>query len=306
MSGYVAGWDGGGTKTAVECLPLDGGAALRAQAGAMNLNGGTPLAVAQSVNQALAAMQRMPGGLAACRRLCIGTAGLSNPAAEKLLHGLVQDAGYTGGLVLAGDHETALYGALKGEPGLVLIAGTGSICFGKNSAGASHRCGGWGHLFDDEGSGYAIGRDILAAVLRACDGRAPATLLAVPVYSMLGAEGPGAIIAHVYKNGTEKKDVAAFAPLLEDACRQGDAAALAIQQKAAQQLALLATACAGALAFGRARVALAGSVLTKNAALRAALQAALAQQCPTLEPVQPAGDAAHGAALMALQAAEKP
>ena len=70
------------------------------------------------------------------------------------------------------DQETALAGALGAPCGMVLIAGTGSICFGRDAVVKQPGSGGYGHKIDDEGSGYALGRDALAAVVRAQDGRA--------------------------------------------------------------------------------------------------------------------------------------
>lgn len=78
---------------------------------------------------------------------------------------------------LVGDHETALAGALEEPAGVILIAGTGSICYGVNESGAKFRAGGYGHIIDDAGSAYAIGRDILKAVVRSSDGRQGQTVL---------------------------------------------------------------------------------------------------------------------------------
>src|SRR5205085_1278058 len=69
----------------------------------------------------------------------------------------------------------------RDAPGIVIIAGTGSIVYGRNQRGEAARAGGWGHLIGDEGSGYWIGREALAAVMRAEDGRGPSTRMTADI-----------------------------------------------------------------------------------------------------------------------------
>ena len=197
------------------------------------------------------------------------------------------------------DQQTALYGALGGPGGIVLIAGTGSICFGKNGAGEYARSGGWGHLIDDEGSAYALGRDILRAVVRAADGRAPATALTELVAQRLGAPGVQPVIRFTYAPTTTKKEIAALAPLLDPALQQGDAAAQAIIAHAADELTQMAAAAMQPLGLQTGSMALLGSVLQKNETLRAAVITRLTAQFPTLTFPEPVGDATDGAAVMA-------
>lgn len=78
------------------------------------------------------------------------------------------------------------------------MAGTGAICCGRDGAGNRTRVGGYGYLIDDGGSGYALGRDILTAVVRAADGRGPATALTQAVFAALGVRSVGEIITWLY------------------------------------------------------------------------------------------------------------
>ncbi|MEI3013924.1 MAG: hypothetical protein V8T36_03730 [Ruthenibacterium lactatiformans] len=84
------------------------------------------------------------------------------------------------------------------------MAGTGSICFGRDAAGKTARSGGYGHKIDDEGSGYALGRDALAAVVRAQDGRGPRTLLTDLVFAQLKVVDVGGLVQFTYDPQTEK------------------------------------------------------------------------------------------------------
>lgn len=296
---YVAGWDGGGTKTICEVRGLEGGAPLRFAAGPLNPNGNTADQADATAAALLARMAELPGGLAGCRMLCIGAAGISNPDTEQRIHITLEKGGYHGSTYFTGDQQTALYGALGGPGGAVLIAGTGSICYGQSTDGREARTGGWGSLMDDEGGGYAIGRDVLAAVVRAEDGRGPATCLTRAVFEVLRVGNIGELIRAVYAPGVGKKEIAALSRLMDEALERKDAAALKICGKAAAELSLLVRPVVEKLGLQGARLALAGSILTRCTPVREAAVTAIAETFPGLSCVAPSRDAASGAALLA-------
>lgn len=298
MMPYCVGIDGGGTKTAVELRGLGSAAHARAVFGPLNCNSDRP-AAAKALADTLAWLAAQPGGLADCGAVCIGSAGISNPDAYRFLEDTVRAGGYHGPLQIVGDQVTALAGALGAPVGTVLIAGTGSICYARTADGREGRSGGWGHLIDDEGSAYALGRDILRAVVRAADGRAPATALTALVADRLGAEGVQPVIRFTYAPTTTKKEIASLATLLDPALQLGDDAARAILDHAADELAAMAAAVMPALGLQSGAMALLGSVLVKNETLRTALTARLHTQFPALSFPAPVGDAADGAAVMA-------
>ena len=219
---YAAGMDGGGTKTVLEARAPDGRVLLRERFGPLNLNSAAAQAVRETMQGCTDALARLPGGLEACAALCVGSAGVSNPQARALLEQMLRRCGYRGALLLTGDQETALAGALGAPCGMVLIAGTGSICFGRDAAGKTARSGGYGHKIDDEGSGYALGRDALAAVVRAQDGRGPRTLLTDLVFAQLKVVDVGGLVQFTYDPQTDKKQIAALAPLVARAYEAGD------------------------------------------------------------------------------------
>lgn len=298
---YVAGWDGGGTKTAVQYLDLNGNDLGRAFFGPLNLNGSTPKVIRQTVREALSHMADMPGGLLECAYLLIGTAGMSNPAARTLLSGILSEEGYSGVYQMVGDHETMLYGAVGGI-GAVLVSGTGSVALGRNDSGETCRCGGWGYRIDDEGSGYAIGRDILTAVVRGQDGRGPATCLQEQVFGTLKITSAEELIRFVYDPFTDKAKVASLAPLLIPALQRKDAAAEAIAKKAAAELVLLAKTVILRLGLQAGEVALSGSILAQFEVVRSAVEEGLSALFPGLALIAPRQDAAMGAARMAIEA----
>lgn len=136
------------------------------------------------------------------------------------------------------DAEIALVGATLGEPGVIVIAGTGSVAGARNRRGEYARCGGWGHLIGDEGSAYFIAREALRAVLWAFDGRGPATELTGSVLKALGIASPDEILIKVYGERASVRDIARLAPLVTEAAKLGDPVAKSIVEEAARHLAL--------------------------------------------------------------------
>ncbi|MBQ2949165.1 MAG: ATPase [Clostridia bacterium] len=298
--GYYCGWDGGGSKTEVLCCDASGQETGRAVFGPLNINGAPRERVRQTIADAVAYMASMPGGLADCVRLVIGAAGVSNVEIYSFIEEHVRAEGYAGALLIVGDQEIALAGAVEG-PGAVLIAGTGAICCGYDGKEKHTRVGGCGHLIDDGGSGYAIGRDILSAVARGEDGRAEATCLRNMVFERLGISQVSGIVTWLYNGTTGKKEIAAFAPLLLEALKMGDAAAERIAVCAAQELAALAAAAWKNLGLEEGELALTGSVLAHYEVIREQVKAILAEDFPQMRIISPRGSAAEGAVRLAMQ-----
>ena len=127
-----------------------------------------------------------------------------------------------------GDIVPAITSGLIHKSGCLLICGTGCVAFARPIPGDNEnlvRCGGWGHLLDKSGSGYDLGRDALHAALCAYDGRSPAGAISELVELRLGRPVHQAV-DQIYKNG--KSFIASFAPVIFEAVRQGDLAALNI------------------------------------------------------------------------------
>lgn len=300
MLRYVAGLDGGGTKTAVTVADEKGMIVHSFTSGAINYNGQDEASIRSSLQEIFETIATVCGGLDHCVQVCIGAAGVSNPTVITRLESNVRECGYQGELFITGDQETALCGAHDSEYGIILIAGTGSICYGKIESGLSHRTGGCGHLIDDEGSGYSIGRDLISALVRANDGRLPQTPITEMVYEQLQMGTVQQIIGFVYDKRTNKKEIAALAPILSKACAHGDKAALSIAEKSACALIELVVPVAKKLSLQNGTVAMAGSVLLKNTYVQTAFVEKLKQHYPNMQCITAKKDASHGAVLMAL------
>jgi len=157
------------------------------------------------------------------------------------------------------DARIALEGAFSGKAGSILIAGTGSIMFGKDESGEIHRVGGFGRYIGDEGSGYRIGRIGLNSVARFFDGRSKSTKIADLLEQEFSVSTSEQLITEVYRNNF---NIAAVAPLVFDAAESGDKIAQRILEDEANELMLHINAMKLKLNVQILKVSLIGSLLT--------------------------------------------
>ena len=300
MNGYVAGLDGGGTKTAVAVAGPDGNLLFEFNTGAINYNGESAGNVRNNIKKILEELRLRCGSLENCLGICIGAAGVSNPAAREGLETSVRSCGYSGKLVITGDDKTALFGAMGKLCGMILIAGTGSICYGCNELGREHRTGGFGHLIDDRGSGYAIGREILSAVVRASDGRSEETALAGMVFGQLHISTIPELVRFVYDRETNKRDIAGLAPNLAAACELNDPVAMRIAEQCGSDLAEMVKPVADRLGLAEGEIATAGSILLQDLHVRTVFLSRMKTEYPGMSCIYPRQGAAYGAVLYML------
>ena len=162
------GIDGGGSKTS--CLIGDETSILGSgSAAGSNLVrvGETQAreALATAIRQACAVARVVPSQI---QRVCVGLAGAARPEIRDRVLQIVSEL-IPGDVEVVGDIVIVLHAAFSDGPGVIVIAGTGSIAYGRNSEGDTARAGGWGFAISDEGSGHWIGRSFVAAAIRACD-----------------------------------------------------------------------------------------------------------------------------------------
>lgn len=134
------------------------------------------------------------------------------------------------------DAEIALSGATGGSPGIIVIAGTGSVAFGRNAAGETARAGGWGYIFGDEGGAFDLARRALRAALQFEEGWGPATNLKALLLAETGASNANELLHLFYTAEYPRTKIAALAPLVTRAGEEGDRVALKILNTAAEKL----------------------------------------------------------------------
>ena len=235
---YVLGIDAGGTKTV--CLLADGAGTIIAEArgpGA-NLHAAGELAVEKVLHEvmesAIGDRQITPAAV------CLGIAGVDRDDEARTVRAIMRRLGHKSHAVVVNDALIALVAGAGDAPGVVIIAGTGSIAYGRNREGEAARAGGWGHMIGDEGSGYWIGREALAAVMRAADERGPETRLTADILAHFGISDVSRLPRIVYDREQPRTAVAALGPLVQRVSELGDAVATRILERAVAELVLAA------------------------------------------------------------------
>lgn len=295
---FIAGIDGGGTKTRVACCDHDGNEIARKTFGAFNLNS---IGI-EKFTALLADITEFLNSVGKCEAICIGSAGVSNELMVSAVSAAMENAGIEN-WQLVGDNVIALWGALNGAAGIAFIAGTGSICFGRGENGEEARSGGWGHLIGDEGSGYALGRDALVAIAQEWDGYGEKTMLTKLIAEELGLDTQRKLISYAY--GGDKSVIAALAGLVSKAALAGDRAANRIIADNAEKMCANVGAVARKLALPETKVAMLGGLLENDTPLKSAFVAAMARNYPDIICIDPQKDACAGAVMMAQKMLEK-
>lgn len=299
---FYLGIDGGGTGC--RCLvQFEDGRQTVIPGGPLNICSVPQDRVKENLAKVFGQVEQCAGSLSLCKGVGIGVAGFTNVQAEPFFRTQVEQWFPGVPMALNTDGAIALYGAHQSPEGMALIAGTGSVCFGIKGD-RQLLSGGGGHLIDDEGSGYAVGRDILTAVLKSLDGRSGPTLLADALQKAHGIQTRADLISFTYHQNTGKQTIASLAPLLTPACEAADAAALAIVDKAAENLAQMVGAVAHTLDMPRGPLAFSGSILTKQPHILEKVGKILDEDWPDMVYYVAKKDAASGAVLMAQWAAE--
>ncbi len=296
------GFDGGGTKTEAILLDAAGTELARALSGPSN-----PLRVGfdaafESLTFASREILRIAGAAPEqVRAVCAGLAGAGRPAVIKLVEPFLQKMFPQALVHVTADFTVALEAAAGDGPGVVLIAGTGSCAFGRNSDGRFARAGGYGPWVGDEGSAYDIGRQAVSAVLHARDALAPSTLLEEQLLPALELSDWGELIERIAKNPD-----AVFPnlfPLVVRASDKGDEVARKILNTAAGALGRIAGSVIISLGLRKEKFPLAksGGVFGHSAHLEAKLGALLVNFAPAATLFDLRDSPALGAARLALR-----
>ncbi|CAN5817297.1 N-acetylglucosamine kinase [soil metagenome] len=231
---HVMGIDAGGTKT--RCLLADGEGRVvsRARGPGANLQGAGELQVEkvlhELMDEALGDRDIVPAAI------CLGIAGADRQDDHAMVRSIMKRIGFKARVVVVNDALIALESGAPGEPGVVVVSGTGSIAYGRNAAGQAARAGGWGFVLGDEGSGYWIGRAALRAVLRAADYRGPKTLLTTMLLERFQVTQPQALLREVYQHSMKPSAIGGLASSVQGAFDAGDEAAIGILRAAAGEL----------------------------------------------------------------------
>jgi len=231
---HVIGIDAGGTKTVCLLADEQGQIVSRARGEGANLQAAGELQVEKILHKVMD--DAIDDRAIAPAAICLGIAGVDRPNDAATVRSIMKRIGFNSRVLIVNDALIALETGLPGQPGVVIISGTGSIAYGRNAAGEAARAGGWGYVLGDEGSGYWIGRAALRAVLRAADARGPATVLTPMLLEHFNVTQPQLLLHEVYHQQLKPAEIGALAQCVHAAFLQGDAAAIGILRGAAEEL----------------------------------------------------------------------
>jgi N-acetylglucosamine kinase-like BadF-type ATPase len=294
---YVAGIDGGQSSTTAAIVDETGAVVGRGTAGpADHVDEGPGSARCADACTAAFAAALESAGLSPLTRVEAVVAGISgyDDTFDGAVPALAADR-----FRFVHDLPIALAGAVPFRPAVLLLSGTGSAAYGEDEQGRGVSSGGWGYLFGDEGSAFAIARDALAAAMRA-DDRGELVALTQPALDFFAVVGMRALASAALRGRISRTRVASFAPRVHDAAAAGDADGLRIIADAADALASLAALTIARLdrAGEAVAVVLAGGSF-ENSAFASLVGTRLHAHAPHAAVLRPQHTAAVGAALLA-------
>jgi N-acetylglucosamine kinase-like BadF-type ATPase len=249
----VLGVDGGGTKTHAIITDVRQRVLGEGTSGPSNPLrigiGNAATAIREAIDRACAKARVQRADIVAAE---IGLAGVRRGDLRLRMREALSGLGIHS-IEVVTDADIALFGATGGQPGLVIIAGTGSVCCGINAQGKRVYAGGWGPLAGDEGSGSWIARRALQAVARAGDGRGTETVLAEAALSYFNVATTDDLLIAIYAPGMTNERIAGFGKQVTEAAKSGDEVAREIVVNAGRELGVAAVAVIRKLRMGRER-----------------------------------------------------
>ncbi len=301
----VFGIDGGGTRSRIILATRDGNVLSRLEGASTNMyasqSGNVAGVLRRLIEDACTACGRSVSEIAAG---CIGSAGLSRPPERALFSAAFAELLGTGVPVrLCDDSEILLVGGVGELQGVCLVAGTGSIAFGRLSDGRTARAGGLGWRLGDEGSAWWIGQQAVCRTLRSYETRDIPTGMMAGLLRHFQVQESWELIPLFNGKSLDKAAIAAAAPLVTVAAKQGDALALDILRQAAEELYALVSSVVNHLPpLAESRLVCAGGVMEHDEIVGVELRRILSDKMPDMKWSVPEGTALDGALILAMEA----
>src|SRR5712691_2526130 len=300
----VIGIDGGGTKTEAVIMDANHRVLGEGFAGPSNpLRVGivkAAAAIREAIDKACQAAQVQRTDIQAAE---VGLAGARREGLRSRMREALSNTGIAQ-IEVVSDADIALYGATDGEPGVVVIAGTGSVCCGINGRGKQVCAGGWGPIVGDEGGGSWIARQGLRAIARAADGRGPETRMTTAAIAYFHITTADDLSTAIYAPTVTNERIAGFAKHVIKAAKAQDQVAREILAQTGIELGLAAAAVIRNLKMERERfqVAYVGGVFNAAGVLvLGAMRGEVKQAAPRAYLAPPRFSPAVAAARMALE-----
>lgn len=300
---YYVGLDIGGTNGRLKVTATDGTVLGEFQASGCSINtDGYEKSRARYRELVLPSLRKLSLKPSECRGICGAISGVDSDSIEASCRAIFEEMGFSQKhLTIVNDCEVFLH--LSEGPALVLISGTGSICYGRDSKNQIYRTGGWNHMISDEGSGFDLGLQFLLAVANDLDGRKKATILTPMVIKESGLDTLEKINDFINQNLFEKSQIAKFAELGYEAAKKGDVEAQKVHKACADKLYLLVKDTMSKLEDSmqiEMDLWIWGSVLIKNELIQGYLSQAITEKLQMLKLRIPHRSAIDTAVMIAM------
>ena len=294
---YIIGVDVGGTK--IDCVIANTEGDILSE---VTISGGNPLSIGieksskNIISSIIECNKEIQINYEDISLALIGSTGVGrNKDADKLLNEL-KNISNIKNIKVTTDAHIALEGTFPNKPGCILIAGTGSIIYGKDEEGIIHRAGGFGSIIGDQGGGFSIGRNGLIAVSKEFDGRGKKTLITDLLADKFNIKNSDDLISKVYRNKLAPSEVA---PIILEAAELKDEIAINILNNGTNELIELIHAIKIKLNLDKFKLAFAGSLISNKNYYSDLVRKKINEECKFVEVTDAENIPAVGAILLA-------
>ncbi|MGF7058748.1 N-acetylglucosamine kinase [Brassicibacter mesophilus] len=297
---YYVGIDGGGSKT-FACISDGHNMISSVEVGATNYHSvGIESVQVELERIFLYLLKELHIQKDDIRSLCLGCAGIDCTKDEQTIYNLFRKIGYKNRLQVCNDSIIALVAANGKKTGGLIISGTGSIAVGVDENGQVYRVGGWGHILDDIGSGYFIGKRAIQAIMKYYDGRGSKTILWDEIKEKLKITSPEDLIPYTYDNKLSKQMISSLAESVINVSKF-DGVARNIIDEAVKGLTDMAITLISKIDKYDIPLGLYGSILLKSEIIREELCKQINNHYPDIIIKIPTISAAEGALILAME-----
>lgn len=295
---YFIGIDGGGTNSRLLAVDFHGNVIGHVRGRTTNLESNSVNTVMNNLNALIESFhERHYTKYEDCAGLCFGTAGVDTRATLLTIEDMLHKTPFTCPTKVVNDALIALYANTRGKPGMMLLAGTGSIAYGVNAEGLDKRVGGFGYIVGDEGSAYWVVKEAIRAALHAYDGTGPKTQLLCDFTRALDFSEFEEIIDFIYRRN--KADLARLSYVVTSAQEEGDPVADRVMREGLQYLCRSIDVLVDALGRESMPLFLGGGFLMNSHFLLSELEKYFAQHHPQLTLEEMSQPAEWGAVVLA-------
>ena len=294
----VLGMDIGGTKTHAVIANTKGELLGQGFATAANINFVTLEQAEAAFTKAITDAQKQ-GGI---KELAVEVAVIGIEPSPEPLHPILKKLVKPGSIIHKKEGECSLVGGLVEHVGLSLIAGTGSVGWGRNKKGKTQMTSCWGTI-GDEGSAYDLARRGVNAAFWAADGRGPKTVLADKLLAKFAVKDMRDVCTPIYQSEDMRKNFASLSRMVMETALEGDEVAIEVVREGARQIGIFLTACADQLGMADEpyRIAATGGLVSSGGWYFDLVQENVRKKHPKATLVKPKFEPCVGSVLLALK-----